>query len=162
MTEHAHSQVPSSPSVVVATFATLDEAERAVDFLADRSLALHQIALITSDLRLVGRRALAGCARAAIDRAVSGAVGGALFGFVLGALVSTTPPASGLELALSGVTIGAVGGCLFALGQRAFSRRARDTIAVRHLQARRYGVLVTLEAAEGARRLLDELMSRAR
>ena len=153
-----HRRSSSSPSEVVASFATLEEAERALDFLADRCLALTQISLVARPPSPRGRL-LARYGRVAFDRATCGAAGGAFVGYVL-SLLLPTPATSGLELALSGITIGAVGGGLFGLCERAVSGGAGTLLALRRLAARRYDLAAAPEAAGVARRFLGELVSR--
>jgi hypothetical protein len=162
MTEHArHRRVPSPPSEVVASFSTWDEAQRAVDFLADRRFALRQVSILTTDLSLVGRGPLAGYGPAAMDSAVRGATSGALVGFGLGMLGLATPAASEFTLALAGVTIGAFGGGLLGLCQHALWRSERSATSIRRLEGRRYDILATAAAADAARRHLDEFVRRS-
>jgi heat induced stress protein YflT len=161
MTENTR-RVPSPPSEVVASFTTWQDTLRAVEFLAERRLPLAHTAVVTRELRLVGRGTLAAYGHAILDRAVSGAVGGALAGFVLGLLSSTTLATSAPVLALAGVTIGTAGGSLAALCEQVVSRHARSVIATRRLEARRYDLVVMAPMAEHARRLLDELVTRGR
>lgn len=150
------------PSQVVGSFTTYDEAERAVDFLAERGFPVEQVAIVAGDLRFVeqvtGRR---GYGAAAIDGAASGAVTGALLGFILGVLTLVTPLTSGITLALWGLVIGAVIGTLVGLLAHALSSGRRDFTSVPRLDARRYDLVTAATVADRARRLLEDRRLRA-
>ena len=159
MADHPrHRRVPFTPAEIVASFATWDEAQRAIDFLADRRVPLRHLTVVTRELQLVARGPLGGYARTIMARAESGAISGAFVGCVLGILVAAPPATSPLVLGLSGVTLGAVGGGLLGFCQRAWSRRAIAHDLVRSVKAGRYDLMATAGAADTARRLLHELV----
>ena len=82
MTEH-----PRRP---VATYETHQEAERAADHVSDQGFFVQRVVLVGQDVRLVerviGRRDFG---RAALHRAASGALPGALIGWLFAARLDT-------------------------------------------------------------------------
>lgn len=145
---------PADASHVVASYATYAEAERAIDFLADRDFPVARVAVVAGDLRLVeqvtGRLGYGG---AAARGAAAGATTGALLGFILGLLSLVAPLTSGLTLALVGLVIGGLVGALIGLiGHLALGGR-RDFSSVSAVQAGRYDLIVAAEV-ERARQLL--------
>ena len=71
----------------IASYTTYQEAERAVDHLSDHGFPVERVAIIGQDVRLVeqvtGRM---GHGRAALHGAASGALPGALIGWIFGLL----------------------------------------------------------------------------
>ncbi len=137
---------------VVATYATYEEAQRAVDSLSDADFPVEHVNIVGEDVRIVeqvtGRLTNA---RAAL----AGAGTGAWFGLFIGLLVGlfTTGP-EWLGLVLGGVLIGAVWGAIFGFVAHWATRGQRDFASVRGLAAGRYEVRVADEHAERARALL--------
>ncbi len=87
----------------VASYSTYQEAERAVDHLADQGFPVQKVAIIGRDMRLVeqviGRM---GYGEAALHGAAAGALPGVLVGWIFGLLNWLNPVVSGLLLALYG------------------------------------------------------------
>jgi hypothetical protein len=141
--------------VVVASYRTYTEAERAVDRLSDQRFPVQRTAIVgrgLSTFEQVTGRLTAG--RAAAQSAVSGAIIGALFGWLFGLFDWINPLISSLLLALYGAVFGAVVGALFGLLGHALSGGRRDFSSVSGMRADSYDVLVDVEVAEQARRLL--------
>jgi hypothetical protein len=140
-------------SVTVARFERYAEAERAVDQLADLRFRVEQVAIVGRDLRLVehitGRLGWWG---AAMQGAASGAAGGALIGFFFGLFDLVDPLASGLVLALWGLSIGALIGAAAGLAGHAVTGGRRDFTSASSLEAGRFDVVVAGEVAEEAAR----------
>lgn len=135
----------------VASFATYQEAQRAVDALSDRSFPVERLSIVGHDLRYVetitGRRRYA---QAAMQGAASGSVFGAVFGFLLGAFSWVDPLVSGLALATYGFLVGLViGAVLGVLGQWALAGR-RDFQSVGAVAAGRYELLCDEDVAPRA------------
>jgi hypothetical protein len=151
-----------SRQVVVASFASYAGAERAIDFLADRRFPLEDLALVSSQLRVAGRRARRRAARkAATDGAILGVAIGALVGLVLGAAAFTTSPLSWVVFALAGVAPGGLAGGLLRSFRHARSARGRQGAALRRLDVDRYDLVATADVADIARRLLGEIHHRS-
>jgi hypothetical protein len=87
--------------VVVASFDSYPEAQRAVDYLSDERFPVERVAIVAEDLRLVeqvtGRR---GYGQAALQGAGSGALIGLIFGFFLGLFNVIDPLISAFYLGL--------------------------------------------------------------
>ncbi len=143
------------PRRTVASYRTYEQAQWAVDHLADRKFPVDRVAIIAEDIRFVeqvtGRR---GYGQAAVSSALSTAVAGALFGFIFGPLTLVTPLVSGLILAGYGFVFGAVVGALLGRLFHAGSGGRRDFTSASSLQADRYDVLVDQAVADEAARIL--------
>ncbi|MFJ1735632.1 general stress protein [Streptomyces sp. NPDC088254] len=146
----------------VASYATYQEAERAVDHLADQGFPVQKVAIIGQDVRLVeqviGRM---GYGQAALHGAANGALPGVLVGWIFGLLNWLNPVVSGLLLALYGLIFGAVVGALVALLVHAAQGGRRDFASVRAMVPSRYDVVADEDVADEAVRLVAELDSKA-
>ncbi|MFL5998799.1 MAG: general stress protein [Streptomyces sp.] len=144
----------------IASYPTYQEAERAVDHLSDQGFPVERVAIIGQDVRLVeqvtGRMGLGG---AALHGAASGALPGALIGWVFGLLNWLDPVVSGLLLAWYGLVFGALVGALLGLLVHAAQRGRRDFASVSFMQPGRYDVVADDAVADEAVRLLAELPS---
>jgi hypothetical protein len=138
--------------VVVASYSTYGEAQRAVDRLSDEQFPVEHVQIVGRDLQLVetvtgrltkGRAALAGAAS------------GAWFGLFIGLLVGlfTTGP-EWLGLVLGGVLIGAFWGAVFGFLAHLATGGMRDFASLRGLVAKTYDILVADGHADRARELL--------
>ncbi|MFF3988063.1 general stress protein [Streptomyces sp. NPDC001797] len=146
----------------VATYSTYQEAERAVDHLADEGFPVQKVAIIGRDMRLVeqviGRM---GYGDAALHGAATGALPGVLVGWIFGLLNWLNPVVSGLLLALYGLIFGAVVGALFGVLLHAAQGGRRDFASVRSIEPGRYEVVADEDVADEAVRLVAGLDSRA-
>ena len=142
----------------VASFSTYPEAQRAVDALADQRFPVERLSIVGSDLRLVeqvtgrmtwGRAALAGL--------TSGAVFGALFGWIFAILASDDTDSSAFGIFLYGLVVGAVIGLVFGLVGYALTGGRRDFSSVTGMQAGRYEVMADAEVADDALHRLRQL-----
>ncbi|MFJ4469587.1 general stress protein [Streptomyces sp. NPDC089424] len=154
MTEPAHR--------TVASYATYQEAERAVDHLADQGFPVQKVAIIGQDVRLIeqviGRM---GYGQAALHGAANGALPGVLVGWIFGLLNWLNPVVSGLLLALYGLIFGAFVGALVALLLHAAQGGRRDFASVRSMVPSRYDVVADEDVTDEAVRLVAGLDSRA-
>jgi hypothetical protein len=149
---------PAGPSELVAAYRTYEEAQRAVDFAADRDFPVERLAIVAEDLRFVEQvTGRAGYGTAVLNGAASGAITGAFLGFILGLFSLVTPLTSGLVLAFWGLVIGALIGALAGLLAQAIAGGRRDFSSIGSLRAGRYDVVATADVAERARQLLSEL-----
>ena len=150
-------QLPTPPTGwPIGSYATYEEAQRAVDHLADSDFPVRDVTIVGVDLMLVER---------VIGRLtwgkvlMSGAASGAWLGLFVGLLLSlfNTPNPGSLWPILVGLAAGAVFGMVFAaVGYRASSGR-RDFQSASQMVAGRYDVLCEPRNAEKARELLARL-----
>jgi hypothetical protein len=152
---------PTSPNRwarrTVAAYDNYEQAERAVDRLADLEFPVERVAIIGQDLQTVeqvtGRMTYP---VAALRGALSGAVPGALIGWIFGIFNWVSPLITGLLLALYGLVIGAVIGAVIALVIHALQRGRRDFASVTVMRPQHFEVVVDDEVADEAARLLHE------
>jgi hypothetical protein len=139
----------------VGSYATYEEAQRAVDYLADNQFTVQDVTIVGVDLMLVERV----LTRLTWGRVIaSGAASGAWFGVFVGillALFTTQGPA--VVPILVGLATGVLFGVVFAVAQYASTRGARDFASASQLVAGRYDVLCKPNTAEAARDLLAKL-----
>ena len=142
----------------VATYPRYQEAQRAVDYLADQGFPVEKVAIVAEGLRLVeqitGRLTYS---RVALTGAATGAATGAFFGFVIGLLNLTAPFVSGVLLALYGLLLGTIVGALMSILLYAMSGGRRDFASATGFQAERYNLMVDDEFAPQAAGLLRNL-----
>jgi hypothetical protein len=137
----------------VASYASYEEAQAAVDRLSDERFPVEHLDIIGSDLRLVEHvtgRLTSGRAAAA------GAAGGAWFGLLIGLLVGLF--AQGpvwLGLILGGVLFGALWGAVLGWAGHAATGGRRDFSSTRALSAARYDLIARGGHAEQARVVLQ-------
>ena len=142
----------SAGQQLVATYATYDEAQAAVDRLSDAGFPVQYVDIVGRDLSLVENvtgRLTTGRAAAA------GAASGAWFGLFIGLLVGlfTTGP-EWLGLVLGGLLIGAVWGAAFGFLAHYSTRGQRDFASTRALSAGRYELMAADAQAAKAREAL--------
>jgi predicted lipid-binding transport protein (Tim44 family) len=147
----------------VASYSTYQEAERAVDHLADQGFPVQKVAIIGRGMRLVERViGRMGYGEAALHGAATGALPGVLVGWIFGLLNWLNPVVSGLLLALYGLIFGAVVGALLGMLLHAAQGGRRNFASVRSMEPSRYDVVVEDEdVADEAVRLIAGLDSRA-
>jgi len=147
---------PADGQIVVASYPTYADAERAVDYLSDQRFPVERTAIVGRGLssfeRITGRLTIW---RAAAQSAAYGAVLGALFGWLFGLFDWVNPLISGLLLALYGAIFGAVAGGLLGLLGHALTGGRRDFSSVAGMRAESYDILVDAEVAPQAIQLLD-------
>ena len=140
---------------VIATFDDYADAERAVDYLSDQRFEVDKVAIVGRDMEyheeVLGRLDYGG---ATLRGAGSGAVVGALSGWIFGLFDWIDPVISALVLACYGILFGAVVGALFGLLVHALQRGRRDFHSVRGVRPRYYDVVADAEVADRAIQLL--------
>jgi hypothetical protein len=142
----------------VGSFATYEEAQRAVDHLADNDFPVAEVTIVGVDLMLVERvigRLTWGKVLA------SGAASGAWFGLFVGALLAVFSPGTGAAAAIGPILTGLIGGVVFSVIFAAISYSAskgrRDFTSSSQLVAGRYDVLSQPRNAERAKDMLAKL-----
>lgn len=141
------------PRQSIASYATYAEAQRAVDYLSDNKFPVEHTAIVAEGLRFVeevtGRL---NWWRAAINGAGSGALIGLLIGLFFALF---TPGAVLLSLSLSGLVTGLVIGAVLGLVGYLLTGGRRDFTSVGGMQAESYDVMVDIDKADEAMRLLE-------
>ncbi len=139
----------------VGSYATYEEAQRAVDHLADSDFPVRDVTIVGVDLMLVERV----IGRLTWGRVLlSGAASGAWLGFFVGMLLALFSP-GGLSYGpiLGGLATGVVFGLVFAAVGYGATRGRRDFTSASQMVAGRYDVLCQPRNAEKARELLAKL-----
>ena len=136
----------------VGSYDNYEQAQRAVDFLAENDFPLPDITIVGVDLMLVERVT----GRMSWSRVLStGIASGAWVGLFVGLLLSVFSQTSGLGPILVGIGVGIVFGLVFAsVGYASSRNRRRDFQSASQLVAGRYDVLCQRQTAEKARDLI--------
>ncbi len=138
----------------VGSYATYEEAQRAVDHLADSDFPVRDVTIVGVDLMLVERV----IGRLTWGRVLmSGAASGAWFGLFVGLLLTFFSPEASLGPVLAGLLSGIVFGLVFAAVGYGASRGRRDFTSASQMVAGRYDVLCQPRNAEKAREMLAKL-----
>lgn len=142
----------------IGSYATYEEAQRAVDHLADNDFVVGDVTIVGIDLMLV-ERVLGKLSWAKVLG--SGAASGAWFGLFVGLLLGMFG-GRGLDYTpmLVGLAAGVVFGVAFAALSYTTTRRSRDFSSASQLVAGRYDVLCQPRNAERGRDLLAKLAMR--
>src|SRR5919199_1988349 len=140
--------------VVVASYESYPEAQRAVDYLSDERFPVERVAIVAEDLRRVeqvtGRM---GYGRAALQGAGLGAVIGFLLGLFFGLFY--------FYVAILWLIYGAIVGAIMGIIGYSFSGGQRDFSSIEGIQAGRYNVMTDEEVSDEASRLLATLQPRS-
>lgn len=153
----AHEQYSDIPrGQVVGTYDTYLEAQRAVDFLADKQFPVQHVSIVGSDLRMV-ENVLGRLTRG--RAAAAGAATGAWFGLFVGVLLSVFAEdgTNVFWLIVSAVIYGAVFGAVFGFVGHAMSGGRRDFTSRSKIVASSYEVRCTWAEADRAREVLAGL-----
>ncbi|EHR49595.1 hypothetical protein SacmaDRAFT_1316 [Saccharomonospora marina XMU15] len=145
-------QLPTMPTGwPIGSYDTYEEAQRAVDHLADENFPVHDVTIVGVEPLLVERVS----ARLTWGKVLgSGAMSGAWFGLFVGLLLSLFTPGAGLLPIAIGLVSGVAFGMAFAAAGYAATRGRRDFVSHSQLVARRYDVLCQPRNAENGRELL--------
>lgn len=130
-----------------------DDAQRAVDQLADADFPVQHVQIVGTDLRMV--ETVTG--RLSYGRAAGGGMlSGAWFGLLVGFLLALFSPDEGrfVTLVISGMLLGAVFGIVFGLAAYAFTGGKRDFTSRSQVVAGAYAVTCQQDHAAQARQLL--------
>jgi len=139
----------------VGSYATYEEAQRAVDHLADEDFPVRDVTIVGVDLmlveRIVGRLTWARVL-------LQGAASGAWFGLFVGLLLGVFSPGASLAGTIGvGLASGVLFGVIFAAVGYGASRGRRDFTSASQMVAGRYDVLCQPRNAEKAREMLGKL-----
>lgn len=126
---------------VIASFDRYEDAQRAVDALADRDFDVAGLAIEGRGLRVIERvTGPMNYGRAALQGAASGAMIGLVFGLIFWLLDWFAPAESVIVLGLYGILIGAFWGTILGLLGQWMTRGARDFDSVSAMAADTYDV----------------------
>jgi hypothetical protein len=139
----------------VGSYATYEEAQRAVDHLADADFPVRDVTIVGVDLMLVERV----IGRLTWGRVLmSGAASGAWLGLFVGLVLAlVTPGAANVAAVVVPLGIGVLFGMVFAAVGYGASRGRRDFTSASQMVAGRYDVLCQPRNAEKAREMLGKL-----
>lgn len=141
----------------IGSYDTYEEAQRAVDHLADNDFQVADVTIVGVDLMLVERV----IGKLSWGRVLfTGAVSGAWFGLFVGFLLSIfggTPGKTSYLPVLAGVAAGVLFGVIAAAISYASTKGRRDFASASQLVAGRYDVLCQPRNAEQGRDLLARL-----
>lgn len=138
----------------VGSYTSYLDAQKAVDYLADQQFPVHMVSIVGNELKMVERVT----GRLSYPRvALSGALSGMWFGLFVGVMLSFFAPSPGYFSILASVLMGAAFFMLFGIVTYAMQRGKRDFTSTSQVVATSYDVVVSVEAAHDARRLLHQL-----
>ena len=145
-------RVPTPPQgETVAAFGTYAEAQKAVDHLAEQQFPVQLVTIVGTDLKMVERVT----GRMSYPRAaLSGFIGGAWFGLLVGLLLSLFSTAGEAPI-FTAILFGGAFGLLFSVLAYSFTRRSRDFTSTSQIVATAYTLLCLPEQAHRARNLLQ-------
>lgn len=155
----ARPQLPTPPTGwPIGSYASYEEAQRAVDHLADHDFPVADVTIVGVEPMLVERVA----GKLSWGRVLGGAaVSGAWFGLFVGLLLTVSTRGAGLLPVFVGLLGGVASAMMFAAASYAATRGRRDFVSHSQLVARRYDVLSQPRNAERGRELLADLAARS-
>lgn len=131
------------------------EAQRAVDFLSDRTFPVQHVTIVGTDLRMVERVT----GRLTYARiAIGGALSGAWFGFFVGLMLMLFSDET--RSILPAITIGLGFGMIFSVISYMFTGGKRDFTSTKQIVAGSYALLCRADHVSQARELLAQLPPR--
>ncbi len=138
----------------LAVYETYAEAQRAVDFLADRQFPVENCMIVGTDLKTLER--ITG--RLTWGRiALGGALSGVWLGMLIGIIFWVFTDENVFAVLLSTALMGAIFGLIWAVIGYAATGGRRDFSSVRQVVATKYEVLVEHKHAAKAREMLGDL-----
>ena len=148
-----------SARVSVGTYATYQEAQRAVDYLSDERFPVERLAIVGEGLKTIEQVT----GRLDWGRAASLGFGQGMFiGLFVGLLFGLLGLGGGnlLYAVAYGVVMGAVTGLVWSLLSYAMSGGRRDFTSIGGMRADYYVILADADLAERARTLLGAMPTR--
>ncbi|NKQ56485.1 magnesium transporter [Amycolatopsis sp. K13G38] len=164
-TQTAFSNAPAQPGLPtmptgwpIGSYGSYEEAQRAVDHLADSDFPVADVTIVGVEPMLVERVSGKLSWRRVLG---SAAMSGAWFGLFVGLLLSMFSTGAGLLPIVIGLVAGVAFSMVFAAISYGATRGRRDFVSHSQLVARRYDVLSQPRNAERGRELLTNLAARA-
>ncbi|HJQ46405.1 MAG TPA: general stress protein [Amycolatopsis sp.] len=160
-TQTAFSNAPAQPGLPtlptgwpIGSYGSYEEAQRAVDHLADSDFPVADVTIVGVEPMLVERVS----GKLSWRRVLGGAaMSGAWFGLFVGLLLSMFTTGAGVLPILIGLVAGVAFSMIFAAMSYGATRGKRDFISHSQLVAKRYDVLSQPRNAERGRELLANL-----
>lgn len=150
-----HEASTASAQRVVASYPNQRDAESAVDHLSEHAFPVERTAIVGRGLEMVGTvTGRITYFTAGVRGLASGAVAGAVIGWLFGLFAWVDPLVAWLLLAVYGLLLGAVVGAVIGLLGHALTAGRRDFGARSQFRASSYDVLVDADVAEDAAQLL--------
>jgi hypothetical protein len=147
---------PMPTGVVIASYDTYAQAQRAVDYLADNAFPVDKLTIVGNDLHLVevvtGRLTWP---KVLLGGAASGAWIGLFVGLLIGLFANDT--ASWFVSLFGGLVLGIAWGVALAAVAYASTRGQRDFSSVPGLSATQFDIVATLDVADRAREALTAM-----
>jgi hypothetical protein len=141
----------------IGSYESYEQAQRAVDHLADSDFPVADVTIVGVEPMLVERVA----GKLSWGRVLgNAAMSGAWFGLFVGLLLTMFTPGAGMLPIVIGLVAGVAFSMVFAAIGYGASRGRRDFISTSQLVARRYDVLSQPRNAERGRELLANLATR--
>jgi hypothetical protein len=158
MSTTPNGDAPQPARRAVATYATHDDAERAVEYLADNRFPIEHLAIVGRDLRVVEQvTGPLGPGDAVVRGAVTGAITGILIGWLFALFSWFDPLVSAGWLIFDGFWFGTIVGAVMGLLIFWAARGRRSFEAVPAMVAQFYDIVVDDLYAEDAARMLQGL-----
>ena len=149
-------QVEATTQLMVAEYTRYEDAERAVDYLADRKYPVEHLTVVGCDLRLVETViARLNWGRAAIGGLATGAWIGLFVGLLFAIWTDSTSDA--LVVVGGSTAYGAIFGAVFALLAYGLTGGRHDYLSRSQIVPRKYELLADADYAEQARNTLTDL-----
>jgi hypothetical protein len=163
-TQTAFTRTPASPQLPtlpngwpIGSYGSYEEAQRAVDHLADSDFPVADVTIVGVNPVLVERVS----GKLSWGKVLGGAaMSGAWFGLFVGLLLSMFTPGAGMAPILLGLGAGVAFSVVFAAIGYASTRGRRDFVSSSQLVAQRYDVLSQPRNAEQGRELLTQLAAK--
>lgn len=154
----ANPSLPTMPTGwPIGSYASYEEAQRAVDYLADNDFPVSDVTIVGVEPMLVERVA----GKLSWGRVLgTSAMSGAWFGLFVGLLLSLFTTGAGAMPILIGLVAGIGFSTVFAAISYGATRGRRDFVSSSQLVARRYDVLSQPRNAERGRDLLANLAAK--
>lgn len=137
----------------VATYDTYQQAQEAVDHLADQKFPVEQLCIVGTDLRTIervtGRKTWG-------NVLLQGATSGVFMGLLVGLMLSLFTQGSLLAMIMTGIMFGVVFGAVSSALGYAMSGGQRDFNSISQTVATRYEVMGEHKVAAQARELLSQ------
>ncbi len=138
----------------VATYDRYEDAQRAVDYLADQKFPVENLAIVGTDLRQIER--VTG-RLTWMKVALAGLLGGAWIGLLIGLLFGIFTTEGWGRLLLFSIIWAGIFGLIFALVGYAFTGGRRDFTSTSATVASHYELFAQHQHADRARQLLAQL-----
>lgn len=136
---------------IVASYDSYQEAQKAVDYLADNNFKVEKLAIVAEGLKFVEQvTGKLNWGRVISQSAASGALSGVIIGLIMGLLFNIPL----LNIVLYGLFLGILVSLVLGVTFYAMSGGQRDFSSVGGMQADRYNIMADADIAQEAQRLL--------